>query len=369
MSKTEEFIQKAIFVHGDCYDYSKTVYINCHTKVYIICKIHGGFWQYPWNHLQGMCGCKDCHKIVLSKNKKSNTDVFITKANKVHKNKYDYSEVVYIDARTDVKIICPIHGEFWQKPYLHLLGSGCKICGRIKISESRKDTLEEFIEKSNLIHKNKYNYGEIIDYEGARSHVDIICPIHGKFSQLAANHLKGCGCPICAQELCANLFSIKEEEFIKRAKKIHGDEYTYDNLGFISMSEKVTVFCKKHGFFSVFPWIHLNGGDCPICYPTGSKSEMEFLKYVQSIEPTAIKAERNTVIPRQELDVYIPEKKIAFEFNGEYWHDTHIDQFERDQRKEQECIKKGIKLYTVWYKDWIKNPEQVKETVRKILTP
>ena len=56
-----EFIEKAKFVHGDKYDYSKSVYENTMKKIMIICPIHGEFMQTPNSHLQGQ-GCPECKK-------------------------------------------------------------------------------------------------------------------------------------------------------------------------------------------------------------------------------------------------------------------------------------------------------------------
>ena len=120
----EEFIEKATKIHGDKYDYSKVEYVNNHTKVCIICSEHGEFWQTPHSHL---CG-KRCPKCT--KNYKYTTKEFIEKAIKIHGDKYDYSKVEYVNAQTKICIICPEHGEFWQTPHSHLEGKGCKKCIR-----------------------------------------------------------------------------------------------------------------------------------------------------------------------------------------------------------------------------------------------
>ena len=103
---TEDFISKAIAVHGEKYDYSKVEYVNALTKVTIICPIHGAFEQKPANHLRGH-GCPYCGGSA-----KHTTEQFIESARKIHGNKYDYSQVEYVTNRTPVKIICPIHGVF-----------------------------------------------------------------------------------------------------------------------------------------------------------------------------------------------------------------------------------------------------------------
>lgn len=118
----EEFTRRAREIHGDCYDYSKVEYKGNKVKVCIICPIHGEFWQKPNDHLMGH-GCPECS----GKNQKD-TERFIQDARKVHGDRYDYSKVDYKNSKTKICIICPIHGEFWQSPNVHLKGSGCRKC-------------------------------------------------------------------------------------------------------------------------------------------------------------------------------------------------------------------------------------------------
>lgn len=120
---TEEFIRRAKEVHGDKYDYSKVEYVNNTTKIEVICSKHGSFFTQPSSILNGH-GCPSC-----SVRKKLTKNEFIERAKKVHNGKYDYSKVEYVNVFTDVLIICPIHGNFYQKPHGHLLGCGCKKCG------------------------------------------------------------------------------------------------------------------------------------------------------------------------------------------------------------------------------------------------
>lgn len=127
---TEDFIKKAKAVHGDEYDYSKTVYVNQKTDVIITCPLHGDFKQRPNNHYMG-AGCPVC-----SGNKKSDTNSFIEKAKAVHGDKYDYSNIVYKNNKAPVEIICPIHGAFKQTPDKHLSGQGCPMCAGEKLENT-----------------------------------------------------------------------------------------------------------------------------------------------------------------------------------------------------------------------------------------
>lgn len=134
-TKTNSFIEKAKTTHGDRYDYSKSIYVDCLSKVIIICKIHGKFLQSPVYHLRNR-GCPQCGKDRVAKLFYSNTNEFIQKAIRTHGMRYDYSFVHYIDSTTKINICCKRHGKFLQSPNSHLRKSGCPLCkNRISTSE------------------------------------------------------------------------------------------------------------------------------------------------------------------------------------------------------------------------------------------
>ena len=140
---TETFIKKTKEVHGDKYDYSKVVYSGCRNKVCIICPEHGEFWQVPYYHLAGN-GCMKCfNEKRRGKGRQLTTDEFISRANEIHKNKYDYSKVDYVDCRHEVTIICPEHGDFKQRPYKHLNGHGCPYCNEKSLERDVREALLE----------------------------------------------------------------------------------------------------------------------------------------------------------------------------------------------------------------------------------
>ena len=145
-NNTETFIEKARKIHGDKYDYSKVEYKNARTKVCIICPEHGEFWQTPAVHLRGGDHPKKASKKAQDKRDRVTTSEFIEKAKLVHGDKYDYSKLEYINNKTKVCIICPIHGEFWQIPDGHLHGQGCPYCRESKLEKN----VENILIKNNI---------------------------------------------------------------------------------------------------------------------------------------------------------------------------------------------------------------------------
>jgi hypothetical protein len=151
---------------------------------------------------------------------------FIDRAQQLHKNRYDYSKVIYTGVHKKVEIICIIHGSFFQSPAVHSQGSGCTQCF---LQNIRKDAV--FIERSNILHKNIYDYSKVI-YKNNCSKVSIGCKIHGIFKQQPAAHLSGQGCPTCRILKHISNQESNTKEFIKKANLIHNSLYSYDYVDY-----------------------------------------------------------------------------------------------------------------------------------------
>ena len=110
------------------FTYNKDDYVNYTTPISIICPIHGEFKQTPSNHINSVEGCFRCGRERANLATRYSLQEFIDKANIKHKNKYDYSKVVYLNSQDKVTITCPLHGDFEQTPANHLSGQGCSRC-------------------------------------------------------------------------------------------------------------------------------------------------------------------------------------------------------------------------------------------------
>ena len=182
--------EKYTSLHDHKYDYSKAVYKNSKTLMVIICPIHGEFQQSHNKHYSTRQGCPECGGKQISTKEK-----FITKAVRIHGDKYDYSKVDYVNQYTGVTIICREHGEFKQMPTNHLAGKGCNLCARALVGRKRRLPEEEFLLRANEVHNNFFTYGE---FTTTSDKIKITCPIHGDFYQIANSHLQGCGCRKCS---------------------------------------------------------------------------------------------------------------------------------------------------------------------------
>lgn len=300
----EIFIEEAIKKHGYYYDYSKVVYIDIDTKVCIICPNHGEFWQTPYSHIRKGHGCQKCANEKIGEKRKHNKDFFVKEVLEVHGNFYDYSRFEYIDDKTKGEIICPNHGSFYQTPNNHKKGHGCKKCGdERRVLEKREENLTKFINDFQLKHKNKYEYKDL-------------------------------------------------------------DKH------YINSKTKIPIICNKHGEFWQEPSSHRAGAGCPHCKNQVSKPEIEVQEFVKSLGCN-IEPNTRSIIPPLELDIYIPSLKKAIEFNGDWWHyDKTNPNCKPDgyhENKTQRCEILGIKLLHVREKDWVKNREDVKKQILKLI--
>ena len=183
-SNTDEFIRKAIEVHGDRYNYSKTIYNGANNNVKIICPEHGEFEQVAYIHLKG-AKCSIC----MGKNQKT-TEQFINESNNKYNSRFDYSKTNYIKAHDKVIIICPKHGEFEQTPDCHLrTNNGCPMCAaEITVSSIEKEIIYFLKDDLNIqnIKRNKRNiitpkeldiflpeYNVAIEFDGLYYHSEL----------------------------------------------------------------------------------------------------------------------------------------------------------------------------------------------------
>jgi hypothetical protein len=271
---TADFIQRAHEVHGYRYDYSKVLYVAARSKVTIICHEHGEFEQSSANHNSGR-GCHEC-----GGNKPLTLDRFIERANRVHKGRYDYSRVDLQNVEIKVKIICPDHGSFLQRPASHLKGFGCGRCGRVKTAKMLGHSHERFLEDARRAHGDRYDYS-LVEYVNALSKVTIVCPDHGTFRQKPANHIRDIGCPVCGTESAAAKKTRTTEDIVQEARGVHDDRYDYSRVEYKSAHEKVEIGCPEHGSFWQSPMNHVRGTGCPDCADSGfNPSEPGLLYYI-----------------------------------------------------------------------------------------
>ena len=150
---TDAFIIKAKKIHGDKYDYSKSVYKSYEEKIIITCPIHGDFLKKTNHHLSGD-GCSKC-----CRNQRLTQEVFLQRANQIHNKIYNYEYFIFVNNMTKGEIECSKHGLFKMSPDRHLrLKMACPICTKEKVSKRNRKSIDIFIKEAKTAHGNKYDY-------------------------------------------------------------------------------------------------------------------------------------------------------------------------------------------------------------------
>lgn len=427
LTTMEEFLEKARAVHGDKYDYSKVELKRMTDEVTIICPIHGPFHQTPINHYYNGHGCPDCGAEKVKNALRSNTIEFINKAKVIHGDKYDYSLVEYqgnttpvlikcntcndvfpqtpkshlvghgcpncannklktteefilrakevwgdrylydkVDYKGNKKkviIICKKHGEFPANAYDFLDGHGCPVCGVDAVKEARRKNQDEFIAQCKTIHGDKYDYSQTV-YNGKREKITIICPTHGPFKQWPSNHLNGEGCKWCKRDMQKTLYCMGKDEFIRKAREIHGDRYDYSKVKYVNNKTNVIVICPEHGQFPVAPQDHLQGmNGCPKCQTSKGETKVRVYLDEHGIDYIHHKTIRTPVaIGKRKIffpDFFLPgNPNIIIEYNGDqhykplYGEKQLKHQQQRDEAMRKYCEQEGIKLIEIPYTDF-----------------
>jgi predicted nucleic-acid-binding Zn-ribbon protein len=299
------FIDRAIKTHGNKYDYSKTEIKNKNVKVIIICSVHGEFKQLPLNHIKG-AGCPECAKILRATSQRYSTQDFIDSIRKVHGEKYDYSEVSYINSQSKIKIICPKHGPFLMKPNSHFNGQGCPNCGRISARENITLEYKEFLKRVEKIHGNQYVYVEST-YKNYTSKMRMHCSEHGFFEQTPHSHISmKTGCPLCGN-LSAGLSNQKGWEVVQDMFiSVHATRYKYDSSSYRDVSHKMRIECSKHGWFEQKPYQHYMGHGCKKCgaEENAEKKKITFSDFIE--KSMEIHGKKYSYDQSEYIDIFTP---------------------------------------------------------------
>lgn len=283
--KNNCFIDKANKIHSlNMFGYELVEYKNAITDVKIKCNTCGViFDQTPNDHLSGK-GCRVCAINRRASLCRHTLNMFIAHAIEIHGDKYDYSYVIYTNARTNVIIRCKEHDfKFLQTPDNHLHGKGCKYCGIKKQVSKRTTTLDEFIQESiNIYGKDMFGYSEV-KYSNNRTKVILTCKINNhRFEQAPWGHLNGDGCPKCLGYL------LTTDDIIRKFNSIEGnaDLYDYIKVTYVDSYTPIIIICKKCGEeFPQMPGNHLRGGGhgCPRCSGKNKTTEI-FLSELMSLK-------------------------------------------------------------------------------------
>lgn len=310
------FVSRARKKHGNKFNYNRVEYLGADKHVLVGCRKegHGFFPITPNNHLSGW-GCPECKKDKLRKLNTHTKNEFLALARVVHGDKYEYLGE-YVNGATPMQMRCQMHGLFEQRPDSHLQGRGCRTCGDERTHKALFDTHEDFLNKARAAHGEKYSYPE--QYRRSDCHIKIVCPKHGPFTQLPSDHVQGHGCDKCRTDLAAERYRKDHETFLREARAVHGERYTY--LGAYTGNKKpITIICPDHGPFTQKPVNHINRAQgCPTCSQSqGERAIALMLERFKILYVREMKFDECRSKKPLPFDFWLPDHNTLIEYDGE----------------------------------------------------
>lgn len=226
----------------------------------------------------------------------------------------------------------------------HLLRKGQTACSCMKRASNNGNSFGN--SNSPLLTEWDYDKNDIspFDLSVCNSDVKVFWKCKEGHSWTATLHHRvglGTGCPYCSGR-----YSIPGENDLGTLYPELAQEWDYKKNVDLTPSDvlpqsNISVYWKcKNGHTWKSPiYNRTSGHGCPYCNNSKRKSfpECAIFYYLNKIDSNVV---QNTNLFGFELDVYIPDKKIAIEYDGCYWHQNK----QRDIHKNQKCVEKGIKL-------------------------
>ena len=149
------------------------------------------------------------------------------------------------------------------------------------------------------------------------------------------------------------------DEFIEKARKVHGDKYDYSKVKYINSRSKVCIICPEHGEFWQTPAKHLSGHGCAFCNEYKMEEKIKLflnennVKYKYQYRNEWLKNNNGNFLS---IDFYLPEYNLAIECQGvqhfksvEYFggNDRFHQQIINDKTKRNLCEKHNVNILYV----------------------
>lgn len=355
---------KEKFQNNFSYPYINTEYKNSHSKITIHCNTCGTDFikiaNDHWNSIYG--GCPKC------KNKRFEVLKMIS-FDGLHKL-YDKVNIIpYLglkDKNQDsVEITCPIHGIVRQKIKNLVNDEECPKCRQLKGSKSKLLSKDEIDLRLKEICKDNLDY-DLVEYKNTTTKIKLTCKKCGNIFYRDFNALLyNSKCPKCRKEETIVEKTKTTEDFINECKEKYGDAFDYTNTIYTKSSEKINVKCNECGrTFSIEANSHLQGHGCPYHFINKSKAEIEIYNFLKEILPdTEIIQNYRENKEIKELDIYIPSKQFAIEYNGLFWH----SELEKDKNYHLNKTNACLRLFHIFEDEWSNKREIVKSMLINIL--
>jgi len=320
---------------------------NSSKKVWWKCE-KGHEWQARIDSRNNGNGCPYCSGLftVKGENDLQTVNPTLAKEWNYEKNTGLTPDEVLSNSNKKVWWKCDTGHEWQATIYSRNTGIECPYCsGRYAVKgENDLQTVNPVLAKEWNYEKN----GNLIPERFlANSHKKVWwkCNKGHEWQATIDSRNSGIGCPYCSGR-----YAVKGENDLQTVNPVLAKEWNYEKNGElkpenIMANSNITVWwkCNKGHEWRAKISNRNNGRGCPVC---NSERNTSFPEYalVYYLEKHGLEVVHSYREQGYELDVYIPYKKIAIEYDGCYWHKNKT---EKDLEKNQKCKKDGIKLYRI----------------------
>lgn len=368
----DEFLRKAKERFGDRFSFPGE-YVNNKTPILVHCNICGNeFMKRPNDFLCSSDdgGCKVCRMNRWKEKALLSYPELVDICDKKF-GKGNYLQIVPFEGKKDsrdkkdkITLHCDIHGNHETYIYSFLRSQGK--CSRCAPSENPKKTFEEFKRMERDLWGESFSYSGD-DWDGMDHPITFRCNKCGYvFKRKPTSHLSikksnpnSLGCEKCSLKAISEERTNSTEDFVRRCKEKYGDKYDYSETVYTGIANKIKVKCNECGrLFEIEANSHLSGGHgCPYHYCNKSIQEESLKDFIQTIYNGPIHNNDRTILKGHlELDIFLPELKLAFEYDGIFWHGEGIKGKDGAKRyhldKTEQCKEKGVRLIHVYENEW-----------------
>ena len=360
------------------YDFSKFRYTTSKDKSLIICREHGEILNTYATVMKGQTPCRKCsNKIISSVLTKDNDEAIYDL--KARFPDYDFLKFVYEGSTIPSTVICKVHGELNKsRTNILLKNYVCGLCN----SRFVKDT-KDFVEALKVKFPNTWDLCDYskTKYVGTTTKLLMTCKEHGDFEKTSneclnseANYV----CTKCNYKVRAEGKTHTRDSFLEKYKDRLSPLDSFKNLSYVNSDTKIEVTCKEHGSYFLLTGNYIKGQRCPKCSNSStSKGELELFSFIQGLVSTCQSKVKPISGITLELDVYIPELKLGFEYNGIFFHRDSTetgDLLAGKMASKTSLLKKtqlysnaGIRVVHIFEDEWLEKQDIVKARIKSIL--
>lgn len=294
---------------------------------------------------------------------KAKWDAFVT----TYTGPYDLSPATYAGMNKKISFNCPTHGPMTMDAKVMMRGAMCHKCLFVARGGAKRLTLKQCLSRFKEKHGDLYDYSHAA-YNGQQAPMLIKCATHGFFEQKPEYHWNGAGCPKCYSDRRGLTLRETNETFAGKLESVFPGKFLLES-DYVNSQTYVSVRCLEHDqTCQTKPnWLMNGYNPCTRCNHMKSSQEDAIADFLSKFTPV-VRRSRKIIAPK-ELDIYLPDKHLAVEYCGMFWH-SHFDaDNERANRhnhanKYKACAEQGIRLLTIYESEWLERQPQIKRLLR-----